>query len=104
MMEVRMAARLIPLAEAIGALREELEKAQAAATGEELQFTVGPIELELSLAVQREAEGSGKIEFKIFGWGGEAGGSGKLGDETGHKVKLVLTPEGSGLFKVSDRK
>jgi hypothetical protein len=103
-----MAQDLIPLAEAIGALRKELSDAMAAGHGEALQFEVGPVELELNLVVQREAAADGKLKFKIFGWGAEAGVSGKLADERSHKVKLVLTPVLDGqaegvVVKVGDK-
>jgi hypothetical protein len=100
-----MAQQLIPLAEAISALRAELKKAMVLGAGDDLQFEVGPVELELNLVVEREAKTDGKLQFKIFGWGAEAGASGTLGDQRGHKVKLVLKPlsKEGGSIKVSDK-
>jgi hypothetical protein len=99
-----MAQDLIPLSEAIAALRKELTTAAAASQNEALRFTVGPVELELNLVVQREVEADGKLQFKIFGWGAEAGASGKLSDERSQKMKLTLTPvlAGGGAVKVGD--
>ena len=85
-------AELIPLKDAIQDLRKELQAAMQAGEGEALRFQVGNIELELNVVVTREAQASGKLEFKILGWGAEAGGGAKLADQRSHKVKLVLTP------------
>ena len=102
-----MAQDLIPLAEAVAALRSELGTAMKAGKGETLRFQLGPIELELNLVVSREASAEGKLAFKIFGWGADASAGGKLADERTHRVKLTLTPvdeDGNPLkVLVSDR-
>ena len=99
-----MTKSLIPLAEAISALRSELAIATAQAKGQALRFDVGPIELELHMVVEREATAEGKLQFKIFGWGADAGGGVTASDQRTQKVKLTLTPvaAGGGKLQVSD--
>lgn len=80
---------MIELAQVIRELRTELNAAIADGAGEELQFTVGPIELELTVAVTREAAAGGKIKF----WVVEANGQGRLGDVTTQLVRLTLEPK-----------
>lgn len=87
-----MSKDLIPLADAIAGLRKQLSTAIAEGAGEDLRFTVGPVELELQVVAEREAGGSGKVEFKLFGAGAELGADGKLADSATQTVKLTLTP------------
>jgi hypothetical protein len=89
---------VIELACVIGDLREELERAIVAGAGQALQFELGPVELEVSVAVERSGSGGGKVRF----WVVEAGGE-RAKDTTGtQRIKLVLTPRlgagGQGAF------
>jgi hypothetical protein len=78
----------IPLAEAIRALRRELVAAVAEGEGEEVRFALGPVELEVELAVTREAGGEAGIAF----WLVSIGGKGSRTSARTHTVKLTLTP------------
>ncbi|MEU9107223.1 trypco2 family protein [Streptomyces xanthophaeus] len=89
------------LADWIGALRTELRRAQDLATGQDLHFVVGPVELELEIATTREAGATGEIKFWVVG----AGGSGKQTGESRQRITLSLTPQDAtgAAVKVGDR-
>ena len=76
------------LADAIRQLREEIASAVQSAKGEELQFGLGPIELELQ--VELTVSGGAKADFKwvIVSLGAEAKGQ----NLQRHRVKLTLSP------------
>ena len=78
----------VELAEVIGQLRVELTKAMTAGAGEDLRFGLGPVELELTVAVNKEATTGAKVKF----WVVEAGADGKLGSTSTQKIKLTLDP------------
>lgn len=93
-----MATFEIPLADAIQALRRELAVAVREGVGEDLQFSLGPIELELQVAVSREAGGEAGIKF----WVVSIGGRGSRSSTSVHTVKLSLTPiSASGEVRVA---
>ena len=82
------------LAETIEALRDELESAMARSDGRQLQFVVGPVQVEFHVGVRREAGGSAKARFWVL----EAGTEGTYARETIQKVSLTLelqTADGS---------
>lgn len=66
---------VIELASVIQDLRVELEQAVAAADGAGLLFELGPIELEVSVAVERSTTVGGKVRF----WVVDTSGDGKVG-------------------------
>jgi hypothetical protein len=80
----------IGLSDAVAALRDELLSAAASGVGSDIEFEVGPIELEF--AVELKADGKAKLGFKAWVISGdvEAGGS----RANTHRVKLTLTPRG----------
>ncbi|WP_328470680.1 hypothetical protein OHA21_05175 [Actinoplanes sp. NBC_00393] len=78
----------IELAEAIALLREELQEARIRGAGEQLQFNVGPVELEFQVEIAREAGASGKVRF----WVVEAGADGKLASRSTQVVRISLEP------------
>jgi hypothetical protein len=83
----------IELADLIGELRTELAKARARSANDELQFEVGPVELELSIVVSREGGPSAKVKFFVV----EVEAGAKLGEQATQRIKLTLTPQlGSG--------
>lgn len=89
---------MIELASVIRDLRAELEQAIKAGAGETLRFELGPVELEVSVAVERSDSGGGKVRFWVVDASGE-----RTKDTTGtQRVKLVLTPrlgdDGRGAF------
>jgi hypothetical protein len=80
---------MIDLAEAIQQLRAQLVKAVEEGEGEELRFGLEAIELELQVAVTKEAGGKAGFKLCVF----NAEGEGKVARESLQKVKLVLKPE-----------
>jgi hypothetical protein len=83
-----MAEAQIPLAGAIRALRAEIVEAVRAGVGEEIQFALGPVELELEVEAAREVGGGAAIKFWLVSIGGKAARS----ETATHTVKLTLTP------------
>ncbi|GII96171.1 trypco2 family protein [Sinosporangium siamense] len=79
---------MIELSEVIRGLRQELEEAIAEGEGKDLRFEVGPVEVEVTVAVTREAKAGAKVKF----WVVEANAEGKLGDVRTQRVMLTLEP------------
>ena len=79
---------MIELAEVISQLRAELDQARKAAEGEELRFGLGPVELEVTVALDREGKTGGKVKF----WVAEVGAEGKLSSTSTQRIKLTLQP------------
>ena len=77
----------LPLADFIEALRVEL-RAAALAKDPQLQFNVGPVNVEFTLMTHHEGGGKAGIRF----WVVEAGASASRASESTQKVTLVLTP------------
>lgn len=76
------------LADVVRDLRIELEEAVVAADGAALQFELGPIELEVSVALTHESSSKAQVKFFVV----QAGADGK-NDTTGtQRVKLTLNP------------
>lgn len=78
----------IPLAQMIQELRQELQRSEHASAHEGIRFKVEGVELELQVAVSRDAEGEGGIRFWVVNLGGRY----KQGREDVHTVKLKLLP------------
>lgn len=90
----------LKLSELIEALRVELAVAAEAGKDQPLRFTVGPIELEVEIAVTKTTTGSGGVEF----WVVKAGAEHERANAVTHRVKVTLNPEradGSGPVKVA---
>jgi Trypsin-co-occurring domain 2 len=83
---------MIPLQDAISALRGEILAARGEAPTEGVRFELGPIEMEFQVVARREIGGEAKLGFHIFSVEATVGGSGKGGDERTQKVKFVLNP------------
>ncbi len=83
---------MIALADVVVELRKELDRARAAAAGEQLQFALGPIELEVTVAIEREAGAGGKVRF----WGVELGGDAKATHSSTQRIMLTLQPQIAG--------
>ena len=77
----------LPLADFIGALRAEL-RAAALAKDPQLQFNVGPVNLEFTLMTHHEGGGRAGIRFYVV----EASASASMANESTQKVTLALTP------------
>lgn len=74
----------IGLSQAIETLRMELSEAQASGRDGEVRFALETVDLELSVAVTKDA--NGKVGWKIL----EAGGS--VGTERTQTIRLSLKP------------
>ncbi|GHJ37988.1 trypco2 family protein [Streptomyces sp. TS71-3] len=82
----------VELSEVIAELRAELSAAMHAGDGEELRFELGPVELELTLAVSRDAGPSAKVKF----WVVEMGADAKLSTQSTQRIRLSLEPRRAG--------
>ncbi|MER7396508.1 trypco2 family protein [Streptomyces sp. NPDC000151] len=83
---------MIELANVIRNLRQELEQSITAAEGEALRFELGPIELEVSVALERTGQAGGKVRF----WVVESGAEATRGTVSTQHLKLTLQPTLSG--------
>lgn len=79
----------IELRTVVDQLREELTSLTQTAAGEELQFVVEDIELELKVGVTK----SGGADVKAKFWVLEVGGKGEYKSEATQTVKLKLKPK-----------
>jgi hypothetical protein len=81
----------ISLEDAIKDLRTQLQNAATAGTGAGIRFVPKTVEVELSIAITKEAEGkaSGGLWSII-----DLSASGKYANEQSHKVTLTLEPVG----------
>ncbi|QES35112.1 hypothetical protein DEJ48_18365 [Streptomyces venezuelae] len=76
------------LAEAIGAVRAELRRAAEEGRGQDLQFRTGPVELEFTVDVRKDAEARAKV--LVLPFGAEAKASRSKG--TVNRLKVTLQP------------
>jgi hypothetical protein len=79
---------MIELADVISELRAELDRARLAAEGSALRFGLGPVELEVTVALDREGKTGGKVRF----WVAEVGAEGKIFSTSTQRIKLILNP------------
>lgn len=82
----------VPLASAIEVLRGELVEAVRAGEDQEIQFALGPVELELEVVVEKKVDGQAGIKFWLVSIGGGASRS----SGSTHTVRLTLTPTRRG--------
>jgi hypothetical protein len=80
------AAMAVELAELIGQLRAELTEAMRAGDREELRFELGPVELELTLAVSKEVKPGAKVRFLVV----EVGADASVASNSTQRIKLTL--------------
>jgi hypothetical protein len=85
-------AERVELAQVISQLRQELSAAMLAGTDEDLRFELGPVELELTVAVNKEAGPNAKVRF----WLVELGADGKVASQAAQRITLTLDPRRSG--------
>ncbi|MGW2328666.1 trypco2 family protein [Streptomyces sp. NPDC001700] len=83
---------MVELSEMIRELRAQLTAAAAEGAGESLRFDVGPIEIEATVAVTKEAGGGGKVRFLVV----EAGGDAKYASSETQRITLTLQPTAPG--------
>jgi hypothetical protein len=79
---------VIELADVISQLRTELDDARTRASDAELRFELGPIELEVTVALEKEAGAEAKIRF----WVVELGADGTVTGTSTQRIKLTLNP------------
>lgn len=82
----------VELAEMIGQLRAELVRAMVEGEGADLRFELGPVDLELTVTVAKEAGPGAKVRF----WVVEAGVEAKASSSVTQTIKLQLDPRRSG--------
>ncbi|MEU0755684.1 trypco2 family protein [Streptomyces albogriseolus] len=83
---------MLELSTVVRELRRELDRASRAAEGEQIQFGLGPIELEVTVMVTEEASATGRVKF----WVVEAGADTKAIEAKTHRVSLTLQPTRNG--------
>jgi hypothetical protein len=81
--------RVIELSDLIRGLRQEFVAALAEGDGEPVRFELGAVELEMTVAVNREAGGNGKIRFLVV----DADGSGKYSHSQTQRITVSLQPK-----------
>ncbi|WP_155054770.1 trypco2 family protein [Streptomyces blattellae] len=79
---------MIELADMIRELRQQLTAAVADGDGETVRFELGPVEVEASVAVTREAGGDAKVRL----WVVDAGADGRYAHAETQRITLTLTP------------
>jgi hypothetical protein len=79
---------VIELSDMIRELRSQLNTALADGTGEAIRFEAGPVEIEATVAVTREAGADAKVRF----WVVDASTKGTYANAQTQRVKLTLTP------------
>ena len=82
----------VELAELIQQLRSELDRAMREGREEAVKFECGPVELELTVAVEKAAGTGAKVRF----WVVDADASAKLGSTRTQRISMTLTPRGAG--------
>ncbi|MFD7641754.1 trypco2 family protein [Kitasatospora sp. NPDC059795] len=79
----------IELADAIEAIRLELLDASERGRGQAIQFEVGPVTLDFTVELKRDARAKGGIKAWVVSADAEAG----VAQTRTHKVSVTLTPK-----------
>ncbi|MFD8707038.1 trypco2 family protein [Kitasatospora sp. NPDC059648] len=79
----------IPLVDAVAAVRDELLAAAAQGVDQEIQFAVGPVEMEFQ--VELRADGKAKGGFRLWAVSAETEAGVSRGRT--HRVAFTLTPK-----------
>ncbi|MFD0072158.1 trypco2 family protein [Streptomyces sp. NPDC127166] len=82
----------VELSELIEQLRTELATSMRAGRDSDVQFELGPVELELEVAVEKEAKPGAKVRFYVM----ELGGEGRLASTNTQRIKLTLEARPAG--------
>ena len=90
---------MIELADVISELRVELDRARLSADGSALRFGLGSVELEVTVALDRESKTGGKVRF----WVAEVGAEGKMMSTSTQRIKLTLQPTLDGPGESGER-
>ena len=78
----------VELAELIRQLRAELTDAMSAGEGSDLRFELGPVELELTVGVDKEAKPGAKVRFWVVDLGADL----SMASSSTQRIKLSLDP------------
>ena len=78
----------LALSEVIAQLRAELAEAMLDGEDEDLRFELGPVEVELTMGVDKEAKPGAKAKFWVLELGTEA----RFAATSTQKIKLTLEP------------
>jgi hypothetical protein len=89
----------IELADAVASVRDELVAAAKRGVGQEVAFTVGPIELEFAVELRQDAKAKAGFKAWVVSGDVEAG----AGRSRTHRMKITLTPQlpGGGDLRIS---
>jgi hypothetical protein len=79
---------MIELAEVVQQLRAEFSRALEFASGDDVRFELGPIELEVMVGLERSGGGMGKVRFMVIEVGDKVG----LASSSTQRIKLTLRP------------
>jgi Trypsin-co-occurring domain 2 len=82
----------VELAEVIDQLRAELTAAMCAGEGADLRFELDPVELELTVGVDKAVTPGAKVKF----WVVELGADAAVSSSSTQRIKLVLDPRRTG--------
>ncbi|GLW35052.1 trypco2 family protein [Actinoplanes regularis] len=82
----------VELAELVGQLRSALTDAMNAGNDADLRFELGPVELELTVGVNKEVRPGAKVRF----WVVELGAEGTMSSQALQRIKLTLDPRKAG--------
>ena len=77
----------------ISQLRQELSTVMREGEAEELRFELGPVGLELTVAVSKEAGPNAKVRF----WVVELGADAKVASQATQRITLTLDPRRRGV-------
>jgi hypothetical protein len=83
---------VIELSEMIRELRQQLNSALTDGVDEAVRFEVGPVEIEATVAVTREAGADSKVRL----WVVDAGANGKYTHGQTQRITVTLTPMSLG--------
>jgi hypothetical protein len=83
----------VELADVIRQLRSELQAAMKEGENELLRFEAGPVELELTIAVEKTAGPTAKVRFWVLDVGADA----RFASASTQRIKLTLRPRVLGM-------
>jgi Trypsin-co-occurring domain 2 len=89
---------MIELADMLCELRAELDRARSAADGETLRFELGPIDLELAVALEVTGGAAAKVRFWVVDLGADA----RTSSTSTQRIKLTLNPTITGESAAAD--
>ncbi|MFF4786134.1 trypco2 family protein [Streptomyces griseorubiginosus] len=79
---------MIELSEMIRELRREFTVALSDGHGERVRFELGPVEVEASVTISKEAGGDARLRFLVM----ESGASAKLAHAATQRITFTLQP------------